>query len=184
VANIFARESHIDEVAAQAKIDSRDFRLNNLADQRLKHIIAQLGRTPGGFACTLEKDARIGLIAQIAVTGRKIRVTRLSYVGDYGAVLNPSNLRNQIMGALIQGLGGALPEEVLFDTQSQTTRAMSSYEVPRFSDTPEIDIRLIDRREIDAAGAGEAAITLVAPAIANAIFQATGRRLRDLPLRL
>ncbi len=184
VANIFARESHIDEVAAQAKIDPRAFRLKNLADPRMKQIIAELRNVPGGFACTIEKDARIALVAQITITGKKIRVTRLSYAGDYGAALNPSNLRNQIMGALIQGLGGALTEEVLFDAQSQTTTALSTYEVPRFSDTPEIDIRLVDRREIDPAGAGEAAITLVAPAIANAIFQATGRRLRNLPLRL
>ncbi|HEY3440724.1 MAG TPA: molybdopterin cofactor-binding domain-containing protein [Paludibaculum sp.] len=184
VANIFARESHIDEVAAQAHIDPREFRLNNLADPRMKRVIAQLARTPGGFACTIEKDARIALVAQVAIAGKTIRVTRLSYAGDYGAVLNPGNLRNQIMGALVQGLGGALTEEVQFDAQSQTTRALTTYEVPRFSHTPEIDIRLIDRREIEAAGAGEAAITLVAPAIASAIFQSTGRRLRDLPLRL
>jgi len=184
VANIFARESHIDEVAAQAKIDPRAFRLKNLADPRMKHVIAQLATTPGGFACTIEKDARIALVAQIAIKGKSIRVTRLTYAGDYGAVLNPGNLKNQIMGALIQGLGGALKEEVLFDAQSQTTRALTTYEVPRFSDTPEIDIRLIDRPEIDAAGAGEAAITLVAPALANAIYQSTRRRLTNLPLRL
>lgn len=184
VANIFARESHMDECAAEAHIDPREFRLKNLADSRMKHVIAQLGTAPGGFACTLEKDARIALLAQIAITGKQIRLLRFSYVGDYGAVLNPSNLRNQIMGALIQGIGGALREEVLFDAQTQTTRALSTYEVPRFSDTPEIDIRLIDRRDVDAAGAGEAAITLVAPAIANAVFLATGRRLRDLPLQL
>lgn len=184
VANIFARESHMDECAAEAHIDPREFRLKNLADPRMKHVIAQLGTEPGGFACTLEKDARIALLVQLAITGKQIRLLRFSYVGDYGAVLNPSNLRNQIMGALIQGIGGALREEVLFDAQTQTTRALSTYEVPRFSDTPEIDIRLIDRRDVDAAGAGEAAITLVAPAIANAVFLATGRRLRDLPLQL
>ncbi len=154
VANIFARESHMDECAAMAKIDPRQFRINNLADQRMKHVIAELGRAPGGFACTIEKDARIALAARISIHGRQIRVTRLSYAGDYGAVLNPSNLRNQIMGALIQGLGGALREEVLFDDDTQKTRALSSYEVPRFTDTPEIEIRLVDRREVDAAGAG------------------------------
>ena len=82
------------------------------------------------------------------------------------------------------GIGGALFEEVLFDLTSQRTRRLSEYRVPRFADIPEIEIRLIDRRDIPAAGAGESAITMTAPAIANAVFAATGQRFTSLPFQL
>jgi isoquinoline 1-oxidoreductase len=183
-ANVFARESHMDEWARELKVEPLAFRRKNIADARLLAVLEQLANVPGGLACTIEKDARIGLRAQVEVRGKEIRVRKLVYVGDYGAVLNPGNLRNQIMGALVMGLGGALFEEVEFEGNAQTSRFLTNYRVPRFSDVPEIEIRLLDHREIEAAGAGEAAIILVAPAIANAVFAATGRRLRSLPLKL
>jgi isoquinoline 1-oxidoreductase len=102
--------------------------------------------------------------------------------GDFGAALNPDNLRNQMQGAIIQGMGGALWERLQFDGRNQLTRRLSQYRVPRFRDVPEIEIDLIDRREIPAAGAGESPITLPAPAIANALFSASGDRRRSLPL--
>lgn len=184
VSNTFARESHIDEWAARLKVDPLDFRLRNVEDERLRAVLERLRKVPGGLACTIEKQARIALRAEVQVKGREIRVTRFVYAGDYGAIVNPLNLRKQIEGALVQGLGGALFEEVIFEGTIQKTRRLSSYRVPRFSDTPRIDVELIDRREISSAGAGEAAITLVAPAIANAVFAASGRRLRELPLQL
>lgn len=183
VANTFARESHIDEWAARLQVDPLDFRLRNTDDARLRTVLEKLRAVKGGLAATIEKQARIALRAEVEVKARVIRVTRLVYVGDYGAIVNPLNLRKQIEGALVQGLGGALFEEVLFDATRQTTRFLSSYRLPRFSDTPPIVVQLIDRRDIPSAGAGEAAITLVAPAIANAVFLATGQRLRALPLR-
>ncbi|MBI4889293.1 MAG: xanthine dehydrogenase family protein molybdopterin-binding subunit [Acidobacteria bacterium] len=182
VANTFARESHVDEWAARLKADPLEFRMRNLADERLKAVLERLRGVRGGLACTIEKQARIGLRAEVEVKGVAVRVKRLVYVGDYGAIVNPLNLRKQIEGALVQGLGGALFEEVLFAGTEQKSRWMSGYRVPRFSDTPEIVVELIDRRAIASAGAGEAAIILVAPAIANAVFAASGRRLRDLPL--
>lgn len=111
-----------------------------------------------------------------------MKVRRIAAVGDFGATLNPDNLRNQMQGAIIQGLGGALWERLEFDSRSQVTRSFSQYRVPRFSDVPEMMVEIIDRREIAAAGAGESSITLPAPAIANALFAATGERKRRIPL--
>ena len=102
--------------------------------------------------------------------------------GDFGAALNPDNLRNQMAGALTQGIGGALWEKVAFDGTSQLTRRLAHYRVPRFSDLPEMDVQLIDRRDVPSAGAGESPITLTAPAIAAAVFAATGVRRRELPM--
>jgi isoquinoline 1-oxidoreductase len=158
--------------------------MNNIADERLRAVLEKLGKGPGGMACTIEKDARIAMRAEVSVEGGAIRLKRFTYVGDYGAIINPLNLRNQIMGALIMGIGGALFEEVRFDKTSQRTRRLSDYRVPRFTDVPEIEIQLIDRREIPAAGAGESAITMTAPAIGNAVFAATGKRITSLPMRL
>jgi isoquinoline 1-oxidoreductase len=183
-ANTLARESHIDELAALRKIDPLEFRMRNIADTRLKAVLEKLGSIKGGLACTIEKEARIALRAEVEIASRTIRVKRLVYAGDYGAVLNPLNLRKQIAGALVQGLGGALFERVDFQGATQKNRRLSQYRVPRFSDIPEIRIELIDRREVPSAGAGEAGITLIAPAIANAVFQQSGKRLRDLPLAL
>jgi isoquinoline 1-oxidoreductase len=136
------------------------------------------------MSCNLEKDARLACFVQVDVHGDEVRVLRMGAVGDFGPVLNPHNLRNQMTGALIQGIGGALWEKVVFDGTSQRTRRLSQYRVPRFSDLPDlpIDVHLIDRRDVPAAGAGESPITLTAPAIAAAIFAATGVRKRTLPM--
>jgi isoquinoline 1-oxidoreductase len=184
VANVFARESEMDDWAAAAKMDPWDFRMSNLNDMRLRAVLEKLGKGPVGMACTIEKDARIALRAEVAVEGGAIRLTRFLFVGEYGAILNPLNLRNQITGALIMGIGGALFEEVGFNVTSQLTRRMANYRVPRFNDIPDIEVRLIDRRDLPSAGAGESAITMTAPAIANAVFAATGLRLTRLPFRM
>jgi CO/xanthine dehydrogenase Mo-binding subunit len=143
---------------------------------------AELFKWPGpgkacGVACTIEKDGRLAIFAEAARDGARFRVTRLLMVADFGAALNPANLKNQMMGGMIQGLGGAL-----FEQWTPATRSLRLYRVPRFSDVPPIDLELIDRREIASAGAGEAPIVLVAPAIANALFALTGERKRALPL--
>ena len=141
-----------------------------------------LFRSPGpgkacGLACTIEKDGRLAIFAKTAPAGKGFRVTRLLMVADFGAALNPANLKNQMMGGMIQGLGGAL-----FEQWTPATRSLRAYRLPRFSDVPPIELDLIDRREIPAAGAGEAPIVLVAPAIANALYALTGERRRSLPL--
>jgi CO/xanthine dehydrogenase Mo-binding subunit len=194
VANNFARESHMDEWATDLRIDPVEFRLRNTTDARLREVIEATaarfgwGRTRSGsgrgfgMSCNLEKDARLALCVEVETDGSDVRVVRMAATGDFGAALNPDNLRNQMTGALIQGIGGALWEQVAFDTTRQTTRRLSGYRVPRFSDLPRMDVDLIDRRDLPPAGAGESPITLTAPAIAAAVFAATGVRRRDLPL--
>ncbi|MDX2150646.1 MAG: molybdopterin cofactor-binding domain-containing protein [Bryobacteraceae bacterium] len=184
-ANTFAREAHIDELAAIHETDPLEFRLKNLADARTKEVLQRAAERFGwgkakhaGVACNLEKDARLALFAEME--GPKVR--RVVVAFDPGAILNPDGLRHQIMGATIQGIGGALFERLTWDSSNYTNARLSKYRVPRFSDAPEIDIILIDRREIEPAGAGEAPITIVAPALAAALFAQDGKRRRNLPL--
>jgi isoquinoline 1-oxidoreductase len=191
--NTFARESHMEEIASQLDLDPVEFRLRNVADARLREVIekaASLGNWSArkgraiGLAANLEKDARLALCveAEVDPTARTAKLVRAVMVFDPGAALNPDHLKNQIEGAIMQGLGGALFEEIRWEGARFTSRRLSSYRVPRFSDAPKIEVHLIDRREIAPAGCGESPITVVAPAIASAIFNATGKRLRSLPL--
>jgi isoquinoline 1-oxidoreductase len=193
-ANTFARESHVDEWAHRLQRDPLEFRLANIADVRLKEVLERGaerfgwarrktgGGTGFGIACNLEKDARLVLFVETEGSGAATRLRRMVAVGDFGAALNPDNLRNQMQGAIIQGIGGAMWEQLEFDQRQQKTRRISQYRMPRFRDMPEITVELIDRRDVPAAGAGESPITLPAPAIANALFAATGVRKRSLPL--
>ncbi|MBN8734362.1 MAG: molybdopterin-dependent oxidoreductase [Acidobacteria bacterium] len=184
-ANTFAREAHIDELAALHTTDPLEYRLRNLSDTRTREVLERGAERFGwakaknsGLACNLEKDARLALFAEMDGP----RVVRVVAAFDPGAVLNPDSLRHQIMGATIQGIGGALFERLLWDRQAITNGRFSRYRVPRFSDTPTIDILLIDRRDIPPTGAGEAPITIVAPALAAALFAQDGKRRRSLPL--
>jgi CO/xanthine dehydrogenase Mo-binding subunit len=180
VANTFARESMMNELAALNGIDALEYRLRNLSDERLKHALQRAGerfgwgRRKGGLACTIEKDARLALFVEM----EGVRVRRAVMAIDPGAILNPDGLRSQCEGGIVQGIGGALFEHLTHDARRITNAKLASYRVPRFSDTPEIDVILIDRRDIAGAGAGEAPITLVAPAIAAAL----GGTRRSLPL--
>ncbi len=194
VANTFAREVHMEEWAAILKEDPLAFRLRHTADTRLREVMergaATFGwgssvRMPGvvqGMACNLEKDARMALFMEVHVNGADVRLRRALMAFDAGAALNPDNLRNQIQGAVVQGIGGALFERVDYaDTRIRSAR-LSRYRVPRFEDAPDVEVLLIDRREVPAAGAGEAPITVVAPAIAAAIHRGTGHWVREMPL--
>jgi CO/xanthine dehydrogenase Mo-binding subunit len=127
---------------------------------------------------------RLALFVETEGKGTRLRLRRMVAVGDFGAALNPDNLRNQMQGAIIQGIGGALWEQLQFDSRNQLTRRLSQYRVPRFGDIPDMVVELIDRRDVPAVGAGESPITLPAPAIANALFSATGERKRLLPLAI
>jgi isoquinoline 1-oxidoreductase len=194
VANAFARESHVNEWAVDLKRDPMDFRLRHITDPRLREVIertaarfgwsrARSGNGRGfGMSCNLEKDARLALFVEVEADGARLRVVRMAATGDFGAALNPDYLRNQFTGALIQGIGGALWEQVGFDATSQVTRRLSQYRVPRFTDVPTMDVQIIDRRDVASAGAGESPITLTAPAIAAAAFAATGVKRSELPL--
>jgi nicotinate dehydrogenase subunit B len=112
----------------------------------------------------------------------KVQIVRVATAFECGAIVNPDNLKNQIVGANIMGLGGALFEAIEFANGRILNPRFSKYRVPRFSDVPRIDVVMLDRRDIPPAGAGETPLVALAPAIGNAIFQATGTRLRSLPM--
>jgi len=111
-----------------------------------------------------------------------VHIVRAVTAFDCGAIVNPDGLRNQISGALVQGIGGALFEAIEFDHGVIRNPHLADYRVPRFSDVPAIDVVLVDRPDEPSMGAGEAPIMALAPAVAAALFEATGVRLRALPM--
>src|SRR5262249_51621097 len=137
-----------------------------------------------GLAVGNEKGSYVATCAEVAVDAPSgsVRVVRLVEAFECGAIVNPDGLRNQVVGAMIQGLGGALFESVEFENGRILNARFSRFRVPRFSDVPEIEAVLLDRKDIPSAGAGETPIMAVAPAIGNALFDATGIRLRSLPM--
>jgi nicotinate dehydrogenase subunit B len=193
-ANHFARESAMDELAGRAGADPLGFRLRHLADERLAEVFrtaaARIGwggdRPPGhgrGIAGGIEKDGRVATAAEVVVEpDRTLRLLRLVTAFDCGTVVDPDNLANQVEGAACMGLGGALFEAIDFADGRLLNASLSAYRVPRVSDVPEVEAILIDRPDQPPAGGGETPIVGVAPAIANAIADACGVRLRSLPL--
>ncbi len=137
-----------------------------------------------GLAIGFDKGGYLATCAEVAIdraTGR-VRVVRVVQSFECGAIVNPDHLKNQVEGAVVQGLGGALFEAMRFENGRILNPRFSDYRVPRFSDLPEIEIVLLDRKDLASAGAGEAPLQGIAPAVGNAIFDATGIRLRGLPL--
>jgi CO/xanthine dehydrogenase Mo-binding subunit/aerobic-type carbon monoxide dehydrogenase small subunit (CoxS/CutS family) len=189
-ANTFARESALDELACAAGHDPLGFRLDRLADDRLAAVLraaaARFGWDPGrgqGVAVGIEKGGRVATCAEVAAgIDGTVHVTKIVTAYECGAIVSPATVLSQIEGGTVMALGGALFEQVKVANGHQETRSLAGYRVPRFSDIPEIDVVLVDRPDIPSAGAGETPLIAVAPAIANAIFAATGRRLRALPL--
>ena len=194
-ANHFARETHMDELAHLAGLDPLEFRLKNLKDPRLRAVLQAAAERFGwgrakpaaqhgcGIAGGFEKGSYIATCAEVVVEAGATRVVRVVAAFECGAVVNPAHLKNQIEGSIIMGLGGALFEAVEFENGRILNARLSRYRVPRLSDTPPIETVLVDRRDLPSTGAGETPIVCIAPAIGNAIFQATGRRLRSLPFR-
>lgn len=194
-ANNFARESHMDEIAAKLGMDPLAFRLKNLKDERLVAVLkAAADRfqwanqkpspTRGfGLACGMEKGGYLACCTEISIgSGKQLRVERVVAAWDCGAIVNPGHLKNQVEGAIVMGLGGALFEAIDFANGRILNARLSQYRVPRFSDIPKIDLVLLDRRDIPSAGAGETPIVAIAPSIANAIHSATGLRIRSMPI--
>jgi isoquinoline 1-oxidoreductase len=137
-----------------------------------------------GLAAGSEKGSYVATFAEVFVDRKKKSVTvkKLLEVFECGAIVNPDGLRNQVVGAVIQGLGGALFESIQFENGRISNAHFSSYRVPRFKDVPEIEAILLDRKDIPSAGAGETPIMAIAPAIGNAFHDATKVRLTKLPL--
>ncbi|MFL6274399.1 MAG: molybdopterin cofactor-binding domain-containing protein [Blastocatellia bacterium] len=197
-ANHFARETHMDEMAGSLKMDPLEFRLKNIKDERQRAVLQAAATAFGwgkaksspdhgvGLSCGFEKGGYVATCAEVAVDRqtRKLKLVRVVEAFECGAIVNPDHLKNQIEGAIVMAIGGALFEAVEFEQGKITNARFSRYRVPRFSDLPKIDVVLLDRKDLPSAGAGETPIVGLAPAVGNAIFDATGQRLRSLPLAL
>jgi isoquinoline 1-oxidoreductase len=195
-ANHFARETHMDALSRLAQTDPLEFRLKNLSDARMRAVLEAAAKSFGwprkktqqgqgfGLACGNEKGSYVASCVEAAVDQRSgvVRVVRVVEAFECGAIVNPDGLRNQVEGAIIQGLGGALFEAIEFENGRIKNPHFATYRVPRFRDVPEIEAVLLDRKDIPSAGAGETPIMTVAPAIGSALFDATGIRLHDLPM--
>ena len=200
-ANHFARECHIDELANAVKMDPLEFRLKNIKEQRLRAVLEAATKSFGwgktkpvndhgfGLACGFEKGSYIATCAEIGIErdekNRKtpqVRIVRVVEAFECGAVVNPLQLRNQIEGAIVQAIGGALFEAIQFANGKILNGRFADYRLPRFGDAPAIEVVLVNRKDLPSEGAGETPIVGLAPAVSNAIFNATGIRLRSLPL--
>lgn len=195
-ANHFARETHMDAMAYAAKMDPLEFRLKNLTDARLRAVFQRAAEKFGwghsrssaergfGIAGGTDKGGYVATCAEVEIdpSTKNLRIARVVQAWESGAIVNPDGLRNQVMGAMVQAIGGALFERILFANGRILNAHFAEYRLPRFKDTPQIDVVLIDRKDLPSAGAGESGIVGLAPAVGNAIFAASGVRLRDMPI--
>jgi CO/xanthine dehydrogenase Mo-binding subunit len=192
--NVFAIESMLDEIAAERGEDPVAFRLRHLRDERAKDVIraaaARAGwkpaKRPGighgvGFGRYKNTGAYCAAIAEIE-GAEDIRVNKLTLAVDVGEAINPDGVINQIEGGAIQATSWVLKERVRFDRHRITSTSWAEYPILRFSEVPDIEVELIQRSNMDPVGAGEAAHGPVTAAIANAVFDALGVRVRDLPI--
>jgi isoquinoline 1-oxidoreductase len=199
-ANNFAREVFMDELAALAGIDSLVFRRSHLEDPRLRAVLDTAAnqfrwqervarKDPNiaiGLACGTEKGSYVAACAEVELNRRQhtFRVLRVCQAFECGAIVNPANLLSQVRGAIIMGMGAALREEMQFENGKILNPSFGDYRVPRLDDVPELDIHLVNRPDLPSAGAGETPIIAIAPAIANAVFRATGASIQALPIRV
>jgi len=205
IANVFAVESFTDELAAAARVDPIQFRIDRLTDPRAQAVIQKTSEAFGwkmrpspnpdakqgsmlvgrGIAYMRYKQNEnyIAIAMQVEVdpASGRIAVRRVHCSHDCGLVVNPDSLKNQIEGCIVQTLSRALHEEVTFDRSRVTSVDWASYPILRFPEAPQVDVHLIDRPDQPLMGAGEAATAPVAAALANAVFDATGVRLRTIP---
>ena len=195
--NNYVRESFMDELAAAASVDPLEFRLLNLDDSRMEVVLRTAaerfgrqksrGQKPGagvGIAGGFEKGSYVAACVEVEVDRARgsVRVARIVEAFECGAIQNPRNLKAQVEGSIIQGLGGALTEEICFENGRLLNGSFTRYRVPRFRDIPPIETILIDRKDLPSVGGGETPIIAIAPAIANAVYNAIGVRVRSLPI--
>jgi CO/xanthine dehydrogenase Mo-binding subunit len=204
--NTFAHECFLDEVAAHVKADPVAYRLRHLSDARLKEVVSAAAKaanwdarpsprpnvsrtgvaTGRGMACVVYEgdNGYVAMVAEVEVdqASGKVAAKRLVVAQDCGPVSNPDGMRNQLEGGALQGLSRALGEEVTWDDRKVTSIDWRTYHsLPLGFAVPAVESVLINRTDGDALGAGETAITIVAAAIGNAIFDATGARIRQVP---
>ncbi len=195
-ANCFARESHIDALAAKAGMDPVEFRLANMTDARMRRVLETAARTYGwapgarparrglGVACGIDAGTFVAGIAEIAVnkaTG-EVKVGRVVIAQDMGVVVNPVGAMQQLEGCVVMGLGYTLSEEVRFRNGEVLDKNYTTYTLPRFSWVPKIEGVFVENNDLAPQGGGEPAIILVGAMVANGIFDATGVRMTQLPL--
>ena len=193
-ANHYAREMHMDSIARAIGVDAVEFRLRHLKDERMRAVLTAVAQKIGwpkpsaagravGIACGTEKGSYVATAAEVSKAAGGFKVERLITAFECGAIVNPDGLRNQVEGAVVQGLGGALFEAIEFKDGVIVNGTMEQYRVPRFKDTPPMEVLLLDRKDLPSAGAGETPIVCVAPAIGGAV-RAFGRVDTALPVRL
>ena len=193
-ANHYAREMHMDAVARALGADAVEFRLKHLKDERMRNVLTAVAQKIGwpkpsaagralGIACGTEKGSYVATAAELSAAAKGFKVERLVVAFECGAIVNPDGLNNQVEGAVVQGLGGALFEAIEFANGQLSNGSMAQYRVPRFKDIPAIEIVLLDRRDLPSVGAGETPIVCVAPAIGSAARN-LGSVATELPVRL
>ena len=194
--NVFAMESQIDVMAAAAGLDPLTFRLNHLTNKRMRKVLGaaaeefghQFAKAPSkrgfGIACTDYKGTYVATMAEVKVdeiTG-VIKVQRVVCAQDTGEVINPNGVKLQIEGCITMGLGYVLSEEIRFNGGKIFDENFDTYELPRFSWLPKIETVLVDNPTMSPQGCGEPAITPMGAVIANAVYDAIGVRLYELPM--
>lgn len=193
--NTFGRESHIDVMAARGGFDPLEFRLNNLTDARMRRVLEAAATKFGwksakapsgrgaGVACGIYANSYNATMAEVAVDNDgRVQVKRVVMAVDVGVVLNPDGMRQQAEGSVMMGLGYALSEEVRFQGGRVLNRNFDEYSIPRFSWLPKIEIVLVDNPQIAALGGGEPPVITMGAVLANAIHDAVGARLLELPM--
>jgi nicotinate dehydrogenase subunit B len=193
--NVYAIESVIDELAVLADVDPVEYRLRMLTDERARAVLAAAAERAGwgtadpgadvglgvGLARYKNRGAWCAVVAEVEAEA-SVRVRRLTIAVDVGLVVNPDGVVNQIEGGALQALSWTTKEQVRFDARTVTSRTWEEYPILTFSEVPPVDVVLLDRPGEPALGAGEASIGPTAAAIGNALYRATGLRVRTLPL--
>ena len=193
--NHFAREVHMDEIAATIGADPVEFRLRNLPEPRFRAVLEAAANDFGWKTAAVPSGAGVGVAigldvgsysaecVAVDVRGKEIDVKRVSSSLDCGVVYNPEGARSQMEGAIIMGLGSTLFEATEFENGRVLNTGFTRYRVPRINQVPQISVSLVGTRENASTGAGEPGIVPIAPAVANAVFDATSKRIRELPLQ-
>jgi isoquinoline 1-oxidoreductase len=197
--NHFARESHVDEIAAALGVDPVEWRRRHLEDARYHGVLDEAARrfdwqpaAPGarghdgkgvGVAVGIDVGSYVALCVAVEVQGQEVRVERVSAAIDCGLAVNPDGVVNQVEGGILQGLGGTLTEAIEFEGGVVLNAGFARYRVPRIHNTPRIDVGIVGDQTVPSTGAGELGIVPIAAAVANAVYDATGQRIRELPLQ-
>lgn len=194
--NVFAIESQIDTMASAIGDDPLAFRLRNLTDPRMRRVLQAAADAFGwlpaaapskrgfGLACNIDAGTYVAAMAEVKVdpANGSIQVIRMTCAQDMGIVVNPEGARMQVEGGITMGLGYTLSEELRFLGGEILDENFGTYQIPRFSQVPRIDVVLVKNDDLAPQGGGEPPITTTGAAIANAVFDATGARLYRLPI--